>query len=226
MGLEAIPEDVRARFYVEERRHAHAIMAADFPQELSELIECLRNFRLLRSEVVAEGGGKTKIADRFDVFLAARAWHEKATAIEMAVDSIPRRIETHKVDRFKSRIAVEVEWNNKDPFFSRDLNAFRLLHDLDVISVGVLITRCDELQKIFDGLGWVYDTKYSKWKRLGAKYGASTTHWGKLMPRVNAGGNGTCPLLLLGIRPECYEDDLPTVPVIPSPPKGAPAEPA
>ena len=59
-------------------------------------------------------------------------------------------METHAVDLCKGKVAIEVEWNNKDPFFSRDLNAFRLLHDLDVISVGVLITRCDELQEIFD----------------------------------------------------------------------------
>ena len=73
MGLHGIPGDIQQRFRIEERRHALAIMANDFPQELSELIECLRNFRLLRSEVAAEGGGKTKIADRFDKNEIARA---------------------------------------------------------------------------------------------------------------------------------------------------------
>jgi len=29
---------------------------------------------------------------------------------------------THKVDCYKNRIALELEWNNKDPFFDRDLN--------------------------------------------------------------------------------------------------------
>ena len=27
---------------------------------------------------------------------------------------------------FKNRIAVEMEWNNKDPFYDRDLNNFRI----------------------------------------------------------------------------------------------------
>jgi hypothetical protein len=223
MGLQIIPEDIRRNFLIEERWHAGAIMAVDFPDELGELVECLRGFRLLRSEIVAEGGGKTKIANRIDAYLKARGWREKSTEVKMTVDGIPRQFDTHKVDLCKNRVALEVEWNNKDPFFSRDLNAFRLLHDLGVISVGILITRSDELQRIFDDLGWVYDKKRREWKHLGSKYGASTTHWGKLMPRVEAGGNGACPLLLVGIRPECYEDDLPHVPITATQPKGAPA---
>jgi hypothetical protein len=220
MGLEAIPGDVRAKFRIEERRHACAIMAVDFPSELGELVGCLRGFQLLRSEIIAEGGGKTKIANRIDTYLKARGWQEKSTEVKMTVDGAPRQFDTHKVDLCKNRVAVEVEWNNKDPFFSRDLNAFRLLHDLGVISVGVLITRSDELQNIFDDLGWLYDKKYGRWKRIGDKYGASTTHWGKLMPRVEAGGNGSCPLLLVGIRPKCYKNDCPSVAVVATPPEG------
>lgn len=71
---------------------------------------------------------------------------------------------THKVDCYKNRVALEIEWNNKDPFFDRDLNNFRLLFDLRAISIGVIVTRCDELQLIFNDLG------------RGASYGASTTH--------------------------------------------------
>ena len=126
----------------------------------------------------------------------------------MKVNGEQRNFETHKVDFYKSQVAIEVEWNNKDPFFSRDLNAFRLLHDLGVISVGVIITRMDELQGLFDNLG--YD---DKGKKIGLKYGASTTHWSKLMPRVNSGGGGTCPLLLVGITRQCYRDDMPDVPI-------------
>lgn len=32
-----------------------------------------------------------------------------------------------KVDCYKNRVALEVEWNNKPPFFDRDLNIFRLI---------------------------------------------------------------------------------------------------
>ena len=50
-------------------------------------------------------------------------------------------------------MALELEWNNKDPFFDRDLNNFRLLFELRAIDVGVIVTRATELQAVFDQLG-------------------------------------------------------------------------
>src|SRR5262249_59250361 len=85
--------------------------------------------------------------------------------------------------------------------FARDLNAFRMLHELGVISVGVIITRMDELQFIFNQL------RDENGQLCGRKYGASTTHWSKLTPHVENGAHGACPLLLIGIKPACYEDD-------------------
>jgi hypothetical protein len=187
------------RYHIEERWHACAILSQDFPSELQDIIGCLNNFRLLRSEIEAGGGGKTKIAGRFDGFFVSRGWREARTDVRMVVGDRTVEMGTHKLDNCKGRVAIEVEWNNKDPFFSRDLNAFRMLHDLDVISVGGIITRMDELQEIFDQL------TDRDGKNCGRKYGASTTHWSKLMPRVESGGAGTCPLLLIGIVQACYD---------------------
>ena len=75
---------------------------------------------------------------------------------------------------------------------ARDLNNFRLLFDLRAISVGVIITRCDELQQIFNLLG------------KGASYGASTTHMSKLLPRLEGGSGGGCPVLVFGISRKLY----------------------
>jgi hypothetical protein len=197
VGLSAIPKATRDRYHIEERRHASAILASDFSDELQDIVGCLDQFHLVRSEIEVGGGRKSKIANRFDGFLEERGWVEKSVKVSRTVGGKTTDSETHKVDFCKGRVAVEVEWNNKDPFFSRDLNAFRLLHELDVVSVCVLITRMDELQKIFDSLG----------RGIGRKYGASTTHWSKLMPRVEAGGAGACPLLLIGITANCYIDD-------------------
>ena len=102
---------------------------------------------------------------------------------------------THRIDCFKNSIALEIEWNNKDPFFDRDLNNFRLLFDLRAVSVGVIVTRSDELQDIFNGLG------------RGSSYGNSTTHMAKLLPRIEGGGGAGCPLLVFGIRKALFEDD-------------------
>jgi hypothetical protein len=71
-----------------------------------------------------------------------------------------------------------------------------LLFELRAISVGVIITRCDELQTIFDGLG------------RGHSYGASTTHMSKLLPRIQGGAGGGCPLLVFGITSKLYIEDV------------------
>jgi restriction endonuclease BglII len=222
MGLGLIPKSLKPRYYIDERWHAAAILAADFPKEFKDIIECLKQFELVRSEIAEGGGGKTRIARRFDDFLTKRGWQEKVTEITMAVDGTPKTLTTHSVDFWKNKVAVEVEWNNKDPFFSRDLNAFRLLHELGIISVGVIITRSDELQDVFDSLGYVWDKKYKEWARVGGKYGASTTHWSKLMPSVERGGAGTCPLLLVAIKPRCYRDDIPQVAILTTKPSKPP----
>ena len=75
--------------------------------------------------------------------------------------------------------------NNKDPFFDRDLNNFRLLFDLRAIDVGVIITRASGLQTIFNALG------------RGPSYGNSTTHLDKLVPRLEGGGGGGCPVMAI-----------------------------
>lgn len=38
-------------------------------------------------------------------------------------------------------MALEIEWNNKDPFFDRDLENFKRLHAEGAISVGIVVTR-------------------------------------------------------------------------------------
>ena len=46
---------------------------------------------------------------------------------------------------------MEIEWNNKDPFFDRDLESFQRLHAQSVISLGIVLTRGASLQAaLFD----------------------------------------------------------------------------
>jgi hypothetical protein len=138
------------------------------------------------------GGAKSKVAQAIDTFLFARGWAEKEFSTSVQVDDHIMDSPTHKVDCYKNRVALEIEWNNKDPFFDRDLNNFRLLFDLRAISIGIIITRCDHLQEIFEKIG------------RGASYGASTTHMSKLLPRIEGGGGGGCPILVFGISKRLY----------------------
>jgi hypothetical protein len=193
MGLDLIPARLRSKFQIEERLHATAILQRDFPEEWEDILGCLDAFTLKRSEVQMAGGNKSPISRGIDVYLHARGWGERSFDTSVVVDGVPSETPTHNIDNFKNRVGVEVEWNNKDPFFDRDLNNFRLLHQLGVLSVGVIITRLWELQQEFKRLG------------KGASYGMNTTHFGKLIPKVNGGGAGGCPLLLIGMGFACYD---------------------
>jgi hypothetical protein len=167
----------------------------DFVDEWSDILAVLKDFVLCKSYINEGGGRKSKVSERLDSFLYDRGWAEKEFDTEIKVDEKAVASPTHKVDCFKNRIALEIEWNNKDPFFDRDLNNFRLLFDLRVISVGVIITRCDDLQDIFNNLG------------RKASYGQSTTHMSKLLPKIKGGGGGGCPLLVFGISKATYDKE-------------------
>lgn len=195
MGINLIPTDIRDNYKVFEWNHAIAILKEDFPNEFEEIMGVLRGFQLNRSDIVARGGRKSPVAKRLDQPFYDMEWREKQFQIHNTIDGDEVHIPTHKVDCYKNRVGVEVEWNNKDPFYDRDLNNFRLLFDLNAISVGVIITRCDELQHIFDELG------------KGSSYGASTTHWSKLIPRIEGRGSGGCPVLVFGISESLYRAD-------------------
>lgn len=193
MAIDLIPANVRKRFLFEERHHATSVLASDFPDEFNDLILCLDAFNLKKSAILTPGGGRSPIPIAIDGFLRGRKWAERRFDIKITVDEKPIPIPTHKIDNFKNRVGIEVEWNNKTEFYDRDLNNFRLLWEMRVLSVGVIITRLSELQKLFDQLG------------KGDSYGNSTTHWDKLIPKVESGGAGGCPLLLVGMGMGCYD---------------------
>ena len=155
MGLDLIPAALHSKYKFEERDHASAILARDFPSEFADLLACLTAFTLKKSAVLTPGGARSPIPIAIDGFLVQRDWQSKHFDIKIEVDSALIPIPTHSIDNFKNRIGVEVEWNNKTEFYDRDLNNFRLLKDLRVLSVGVIITRLTELQTLFNQLGRV-----------------------------------------------------------------------
>lgn len=193
--LHLVPPDISAAYEVYEWRNAVGVLTTACPAEWVDIQTALRSFRLLRSEVQSAGGNRSKLVDRFERPLKEAGWVEKHFATSILVDGVARESPTHSIDCFKRRVALEVEWNNKDPFYDRDLNNFRLLFDLQVIDVGVIITRCSELQSIFNTLG------------KGSSYGNSTTHMRKLLPRLRGGSGGGCPILVFGISPALYVED-------------------
>jgi len=194
MGTEFLSDYILKNYEVHEWKHACAILKYDFPNEWNDLIELLSNFRLKKSWIIAGGGSKSQISSSIDSFLYEKKWIEKEFDTAVMVDEELMESPTHKVDCYKNHVALEIEWNNKDPFFDRDLNNFRLLFDLRAISVGIIITRCDNLQKVFNEIG------------KGSSYGNSTTHMSKLLPRIEGGSGGGCPILVFGIKKNIIDE--------------------
>lgn len=195
--IHLVPDELLDRYHVKEWRNAAGVLSTACPDEWREVQEVLLGFKLLRSEVLVGGGNRSLISQRIDEALYAKGWKEKSFATSITVDETTIDSPTHAVDCFKGGVAVEMEWNNKDPFFDRDLNNLRLLFDLRAIQVGIIITRSWELQSIFQGLG------------KGSSYGRATTHHEKLWPKIEGGGGGGCPVLTFAIKPNNFEDDGP-----------------
>lgn len=213
-----IPADVLARYEVYSYRNAALILAEAHPAEFGELMEALRGFRLTRVIIAKPGGSESEVPKAFSTLLRPHGWHETTIQADLLVKLLWREsgvnargkavttamsseltkarfLDGHKVDYVKGRVAFDLEWNSKDQTFDRDLYAMSAFSQCGVIDVGVLLTRSADLNSVFREM------------KLMTKYGASTTWMGKLLYRLNAGRNGSCPVLAIGIRPECIEDD-------------------
>lgn len=142
-------------FQIVFESHAIAILERDFPSALGEIEAALENFEIPITEIIGSGGGETKGTQRLRRALAGQGWlktiFEIRKAIRIAeVDAETNAIElerestTHEIDHVKSfqgdfsgskLVALEIEWNNKDPFFDRDLENFKRLHGRTSLSV-------------------------------------------------------------------------------------------
>lgn len=225
--------------------HAEAILSRDFPDAVGELETALENFSIPITEIIGSGGGETAGTQRLRNTLYNLGWPKTKFEIKKIVNEIERESITHEIDHVKEfavnghpfKIALEIEWNNKDPFFDRDLENFKRLHAEGVISVGVIITRGSSLQNSllnlvrrfaeelnvhsFDDLvqfgidptrrqrrevnngilrGQTFQESWSK-HFVSDKFGTATTHWQKLLDRVDRGVGNPCPLLLIGFPP-------------------------
>ncbi|HAQ20747.1 MAG TPA: hypothetical protein DCR40_16175 [Prolixibacteraceae bacterium] len=194
---EYIPEDLQDLYEVHDFKHASTILAKDFPIEFEEICTALRSFRFSMKDILASGGNESQIPKLFSDILRPMGWNEKNLEAKLEVFEIKGKSRelkssishgSHLVDYLKHRVAFDLEWNSKDQTFDRDLYAFRAFFEYNAISVGVLVTRSNELDPLFKELG------------INHKYGASTTHMGKLLPRLEAGRNGGCPVLVFGIK--------------------------
>lgn len=137
-------------FDVLTRNHAGAILAQDFPREFDMLVRVLSEFSISMDEIVMGGGGEAGPTQRLRHELSDVGWRKHRFQVQTIVDGVERAGVSHEVDHVKfadrGTLALEIEWNNKDPFFDRDLENFQRLHAQSVISLGIIVTRGAALQ--------------------------------------------------------------------------------
>ncbi len=203
-----LPQSIRERYEVHSFHHAEEVLGTGFPGELGDIIEALSRFSLRTAALLVGGGNESSIPKQFSELLRPRGWEETSLSGDLVIRTtthskktartqeatIPEYLAGHRIDYVKNRVALDVEWNSKDQTFDRDLYAFRAFQEAGIISVGVVITRSESLNRVFESLGILH------------KYGASTTWMGKLLYRLKAGRAGGCPVLIIGITPSIVED--------------------
>src|SRR5271166_5235346 len=103
--------------------HASAILEGDFPEPLTELEQGLGGLTIPITEIIALGGGETKGTQRMRRALTALGWEKFEFVIRKIINGVERESTTHEIDHVKefsgNKLALEIEWNNKDPFFDR-----------------------------------------------------------------------------------------------------------
>lgn len=137
-------------FEIEFRSHAQAILCIDFPEVAKQLERVLASSTIPIEEIIGSGGGETKGTQRLRNALASHGWQKHNFVVQRIIDGVEREAQSHEIDHVRTfdagTIALEIEWNNKDPFFDRDLENFKRLHADGGISLGIIVTRGPSLQ--------------------------------------------------------------------------------
>lgn len=216
----ALPPSICQKFEVFSYRNAASILKSGFPGQFAAICSALQQFSITTSQIRTPGGSKSVIAKYVDT-LFDDSWREMRIAADLHVRLMPPKgttiygeyvregfLDGHRIDFVNGRVALDLEWNSKDQTYDRDLYAFSAFYDAGAIDVAVILTRGSSLDNgFFRSLGRVLNKDGSEGSGdVYKKYGASTTWMGKLLYRLDAGRNGGCPVLALGITPRCVED--------------------
>jgi len=142
---------VEKSFQIQFESHAAAILQIDFPSAVSDIEKALSEVTIPIAEIIGSGGGESQGTQRLRRALSALGWNKYVFDIRKSINGVERESISHEVDHVKGfggkMIALEIEWNNKDPFFDRDLENFKRLHAEGAISLGIIITRGASLQE-------------------------------------------------------------------------------
>ncbi|PWE16895.1 restriction endonuclease [Marinicauda salina] len=210
-----------------ETSTACSVMKATCPDEWTDIVDFLSNYRLDPKYWLKAGGNRGDIASQIDKFFHDRGWVEARLDLETVAklfDKDGRLITTkdpitqegYLVDNFKNRVALDVEWNAKDGNLDRDLAAYRSWHESGLISAAVIITK--ERRSLLELARELWEDfqstlpKSEQSAKLPIDLSTTTvTAFDKAELRIRRGVMGTCPTLVIGANRatwngEPYED--------------------
>jgi hypothetical protein len=116
----------------------------------------------------------------------------------------------YAIDALKGRLAVDIEWNAKDGNLDRDIAAYRAWYDAGIIDGAVLITKDFESVRTLVADIWAqYETDKGltpgEFVPPVTLSTTTSTQISKAKERILRGDGGGCPILLVGIKKECWD---------------------
>ena len=207
---QVLPPPLLHRYAFAETRNAAAVLRASNPEEFDEVVSVLSDFTLRPTDVTEPGRNKSPVAARLDLAFRERGWREGRYEVHVTStlvrqpwpgagerrpsETVTEAIsEGYKVDNLKARVALDGEWNAKDGNLSRDLASYRVFYEHAIIDCAVMVTRTqDEMRELAICMG--SPTKFGT---------TTTTNLEKLVPMMQRGDAGGCPLLAVAITPRC-----------------------
>jgi len=216
-----LPKDLTKKYVFYDHNHAGLVFMTYHIEEYNELCSTLRDYEVTIDDLTTLGGSESSLPKKFsNLMMSNNGWADEVTLksiinvqvtkrkenVTHIIDEFEKEHGTHKLDFFKNRIGIDYEWNSKDQTFDRDLYAFRTFHELGIIDLGIIVTRDYKMQDFLVNSSLTYKSADGSSKLLKHKYGASTTWMGKLLPRLEAGRSGGCPILVVGMTPHIIMD--------------------
>ncbi len=217
---EVFPDSVLQRYRFAETRNAAKILHITNPVAFSQIVEVLNQFVFTAADLLTPGGQESDLAARLNSSFREWGWREARvdTLIRLSLKLTPWRGEPsenlpssitetlnqgYKVDNFRDRIALDVEWNAKDGNLDRDISAYRALYDAALIDCGVLVSRTLDLRELALKVALQSGMRPEAAKRI--LNTTTTTNDQKLIPRLARGDGGGCPILSVFISKATFQ---------------------
>lgn len=210
-----LDEALSEKFELFSYRNAATILANRYPETKSDLINLLCRLELTTDMIRMPGGNKGPIVKHIESMMSERWKREARISADLKVKiktKMPKLtngytkegyLDGHQIDYMSGRVALDIEWNSKDQTFDRDLYAMSAFYEAGAIDLGILITRGHSIDEgnFLRSLGKVLTKDGEEGDAdVFPKFGASTTNMSKLLYRLEAGRNGGCPVLVIGLK--------------------------